>query len=219
MKKKIVLLALIFVVLAIPAAYWQLQDGIMLDGTFFAKKNDGLFAHGDSYISIALNENGAAIELLLDGDQLSAVLMVQDDLYMFDYEDGRSVQGYAGRWMGELVDEEGTPLWMKDNPVIVVSDEPEPSILTREYSLSNTLYHLLEGQFEQRGHIVAILVSAVIYALGVASFFWPEEVYFFGRCWRYANPELSYDGIVAQKIGGAACAIVGAALLYMPLIL
>lgn len=219
MKKKMVLLALIFVVLAIPAAFWQLQKGIMLDGKFFAKKNESLFVRGDSHISIALNEHGAAIDILLGEESLSALLTVQDDLYLFDYEDGRIVLGYAGRWIGELVDEEGTPLWVKDSPVIVVSDEPEPSILTREYSLSNTLYRLLEGKYEQRGHGVAILVSAVIYALGVASFFWPEEVYFLGRWWRYANPELSYDGIVAQKIGGAACAIVGAALLYMPLIL
>jgi hypothetical protein len=57
----------------------------------------------------------------------------------------------------------------------------------------------------------------VIYALGIASFFWPEEVHFWGSRWRYVNAELSDEGILVQKISGAACAVVGVVLLYAPL--
>ena len=60
-------------------------------------------------------------------------------------------------------------------------------------------------------------LSRLIYALGIASFFWPEEVCFFGRRWRYANAELSYDGVIVQRIGGVLCALAGIVLLYAPL--
>ena len=76
---------------------------------------------------------------------------------------------------------------------------------------------MVEGICEQRGHFVVILMAMVIYALGIASFFWPEEVHFFGNRWRYANAELSDDGIFVQKISGVACAIAGVVLLYAPL--
>ena len=217
MKKKIILLALAFVLLAIPAAYLQMQDGVTLDGRFFAQKSDDLYVNGKSSVSISRNEDGAEIHILLDGEELNAELTVENDLYTFAYEDGRTVQGYAGKWMDELVDADGAPIWMDDGVVVVVGYEPEPSALTREYSLSNILYHMAEGICEQRGHFAVILMALLVYAIGIASFFWPEEVYFFGARWKYANAELSDAGIAVQKISGAACAVVGVGLLYAPL--
>lgn len=38
MKKKIILMALVFVLLAIPAAYLQMADGVMLDGHFLCRR-------------------------------------------------------------------------------------------------------------------------------------------------------------------------------------
>ena len=217
MKKKIILLALAFILLAIPAAYLQMRDGVMLDGRFFAQKNDALYVNGKSSVSISRNENGADISILLDGEELNAALIIENDQYTFAYEDGRTVQGYAGKWMDELVDGDGAPIWLEDSIVVVVGNEREPGALTREYSLSNILYHMVEDICEQRGHLVTVLMAMVIYALGIASFFWPEEVYFFGRRWRYANAELSYDGVIVQRIGGVVCALAGIVLLYAPL--
>lgn len=217
MKKNIILMALAFVLLAIPATYLQTADGVMLDGRFFTQKNEDLYVHGKSSVSISRNDDGAEIGILLDGEELTAALMVEGDQYTFAYEDGRTVQGYAGKWTDELVDADGAPIWLEDSITVVVGYEPEPSALTREYSLSNILYHMTEGICEQRGHFVVILMAMVIYALGIASFFWPEEVHFFGNRWRYANAELSDDGILVQKISGVACAIAGVVLLYAPL--
>ena len=217
MKKKIILLALAFTLLAIPAAYLQMRDGVMLDGRFFAQKNDDIYVNGKSSVSISRNENGADISILLDGEELNATLTIENDQYTFAYEDGRTVQGYAGKWMDELVDGDGAPIWLEDSIVVVVGNEREPGALTREYSLSNILYHMVEDICEQRGYLVTVLMAMVIYALGIASFFWPEEVYFFGRRWRYANAELSYDGVIVQRIGGVVCALAGIVLLYAPL--
>lgn len=217
MKKKIILLAVAFVLLAVPAAWLQLRDGVMLDGRFFTKKSESLYTSGDDSVSIRPNDDGADISIELDGKQLGVKLTVVNDRYSFAYEDGRTVEGYAGRWSDELVDADGAPIWLEDGIVVVVGNQPEPSVLTREYSLSNILYHMVEGICEQRGHVLVIVMAALIYALGIASFFWPEEVHFFGSRWRYANPELSYDGIVVQKISGVACAVVGVVLLYAPL--
>ena len=218
MKKKIILLALAFVLLAVPAGWLQLKDGVMMDGRFFAQKSAELYIHGRDSVSISRNDDGAEISIVLNGEQLDAELTIENDFYSFAYEDGRVVEGYGGRWMDELVDADGAPIWLEDGIVVVVGNEPEPSLLTREHSLSNILYHMVEGICEQRGHVLVLLCALLMYALGIASFFWPEEVHFFGSRWRYANAELSYDGMIVQKISGVACAIVGVGLLYAPLL-
>lgn len=217
MKKKIILMALVFVLLAIPAAYLQTADGVMLDGRFFMQKNKDLYVHGRSSVWIDRKDDGADIRILLDGEELNTVLSIENNQYTFTYEDGRTVQGYAGKWMDELVDADGAPIWLEDSIVVVADNERAPSALTREYSLSSILYHMVEDICEQRGHFAVILMSMLIYALGIASFFWPEEVHFLGSRWRYVNAELSNEGILVQKISGAACAVVGVVLLYAPL--
>ena len=72
MKKKIILLALAFVMLAIPAAYLQLQDGVMLDGRFFVQKTADLYVHEDNSVTISRNDAGAEISIVLDHEQLDA---------------------------------------------------------------------------------------------------------------------------------------------------
>ena len=217
MKKKIILLALVFVLLAVPAGWLQLKNGVMMDGRFFAQKNENLYVHGKDSVSISRNADGAQISIVLDGEQLNAALAIENDFYSFAYEDGRVVEGYAGKWLDELVDADGAPIWMDDSVIVVVGNEPEPSILTREYSLSNILYHMVEGICEQRGHALVLVCALLIYALGIASIFWPEEVHFFGSRWAYSHTELSDAGIAVQQISGVACAIVGVGLLYAPL--
>lgn len=217
MKKKIILLALVFVLLAIPAAWLQLRDGVVLDGRFFARKTEQLYVNGKDSVAIRPTGDGAEIRIVLDQEQLDVKLTIQNQKYSFAYADGRTVEGYAGRWMDELVDADGAPIWLEDSIVVVVNNERAPSALTREYSLSNILYHMVEGICEQRGHGLVIVMAMLIYALGIASFFWPEEVHFFGHRWQYANAELSDEGIAVQKVSGVVCAIVGVVLLYAPL--
>ena len=189
-KKKIILLALVFVLLAIPAGWLQLRDGVMMDGKFYAQKNADLYTHGKDSVSISRNDTGAEISIVLNGEHLDAALTIENDFYSFAYEDGRTVEGYAGKWLDGLVDADGAPIiWLQDRIVVVVGNEPEPSILTREYSLSNILYHMVEGICEQRGHALVLVCALLIYALGIASIFWPEEVHFFGSRWAYANAE------------------------------
>ena len=132
MKKKIILLALVFVLLAVPAGWLQLKNGVMMDGRFFAQKNENLYVHGKDSVSISRNADGAQISIVLDGEQLNAALAIENDFYSFAYEDGRVVEGYAGKWLDELVDADGAPIWMDDSVIVVVGNEPEPSILTRE---------------------------------------------------------------------------------------
>lgn len=217
MRKKIILLAILFLLMAIPAAWLQLMDGVMLDGRFFVRKNDGLYANGADSVSIRRDDAGAEVSIMLNGQPLAAQLTVEGNKYSFTYEDGRNVVGYAGQWTEELVDADGAPIWLEDSVTVVIGNEQEPDALSREYSLSNALYHMAEGNCEKRGHALEIVMAMLIYALGVASFFWPEEVHFFGCRWRYANAELSYEGLIVQKISGVACGLVGIVLLYAPL--
>ena len=217
MQKKIILWALLFVLLAVPAACLQLQSGVMLDGRFFVRKNANLFASGGDSVVISRTADRAEICVSLGGEQLMAQLTVTANAYSFAYADGRTVEGYAGIWDGELADADGAPLGLEDGIVILVGDEEASSALTRVSSLSSILYCMAEGICEQRGHPLLLVMAMAMYAIGAVSFFWPEKAYFFGRRWRYANAELSYDGIAVQKISGVVCALMGIVLLYAPL--
>ena len=97
MKKKIILLALVFVLLAIPAGWLQLRDGVMMDGKFYAQKNADLYTHGKDSVSISRNDTGAEISIVLNGEHLDAALTIENDFYSFAYEDGRTVEGYGGK--------------------------------------------------------------------------------------------------------------------------
>lgn len=217
MKKKIVLLMLAFVLLAVPAAWLQLREGVMLDGRFFVQKTADLYISGNDSVTISRAKDGAELFIRLSGETANVQVNINQDEYGFHYDDGRQVTGYAGKWLDELVDADGAPIHLEDSIVVQVGNESSPSLLTREYSLSNVLYHMLEGICEQRGHLLVILMALFVYALGIASFFWPQEVHFFGSRWLYVNAELSDAGIAVQKIAGAACAVVGVVLLYAPL--
>ncbi len=218
MKKQIVLLGILFLLLAIPAAVWQLADGVMVDGQFFTRRSPDLYLHGKDSVTITRTDAGANIMIQLNGEQLEAQVSVEDNAYTFRYMDGRVVSGYWGEWLDVLVTADGKPLEWEDGIQIIVNNEQPQSILKREYSLSNVLCCMLVEQTEQRGHPVLIMGSLLLYALGVITFFWPEEVYFFGGRWRYAHAELSPEGIAVQKLGGVVCAIVGIGLLYAPMI-
>ena len=217
MKKKIVLLMLAFVLLAVPAAWLQLREGVMLNGRFFVQKTADLYSYREDSVSINRTNEGAELCLHINGETADVQVSINQDEYGFHYADGRKVTGYAGKWLDELVDADGAPIWLEDSVVVTVGNEPSPGVLSREYSLSNVLYHMLEGICEQRGHLLVILMALFVYALGIASFFWPQEVHFFGSRWLYVNAELSDAGIAVQKIAGVACAIVGLVLLYAPL--
>lgn len=217
MKKNILAAALLFVLLAFPAAWFQLTKGVMLDGHFFVQRNEDLYVHKKDSVAITRTADGADICITLANEQLTAEMKISDQKYSFAYSDGRTIEGYAGKWLDELVDADGAPIWLEDSIVVTVGNEREPSALTREHSLSNTLYHMAEGICEQRGHILLILAAALFYALGVSSCFWPEKVHFLGGRWMYANAELSDAGIMAQQLSGVICALVGAGLLYAPL--
>lgn len=217
MKKKVLLAALLFVVLAIPAAWLQLTSGVMVNEQFYARKNADMYISGRDHVAITRAADGADFAISLNGESLSVQLRIEGDRYSFRYEDGRTVEGRAGAWTDQLVTEDGMPLAWEDGISVTVGDEEPESILTREYTLSNVLYRMYAGICEQRGHILVILMALFIYAMGAASFFWPDEVHFFGSRWRYSHAELSDDGRLVQRISGVACGIVGVVLLYAPL--
>lgn len=49
-----------------------------------------------------------------------------------------------------------------------------------------------------------VIAGMVMYLVGVLVFLFPNESYFFLRRWAYQQPELSDEGIIAEKIGGVA---------------
>jgi len=217
MKKKLVLAALAFVLLSVPAAWLQLRDGVVLGESFYIQRNPDLYSAGEDSIAIDRNGNDAEFTISVN-DMVMKVWMETDGRhYSFCYEDGTVVEGFAGQWADELVNGDGMPLGWTDGIAVYVGETPPEDVLFRKYSLSNGLFRMYAGICEQKGHVLMIVMGLLLYALGIASILWPEQVHFFGSRWRYAHAELSADGIAMQKLSGIACVVLSIVLMYMPL--
>jgi len=217
MKKRLILAALAFVLLAVPAAWLQLRDGVMLGTDFYAQQTPDLYALRKNTVSIERSEQGAVFDLSINGTAQSVVMETDGKRYSFQYEDGALVEGFAGHWSDELVDAEGVPLGWTDGVAIYIGEEPVDDAFSGKYNLSNVLFRMHEGICEQKGHVLLIVFGLLLYALGVASILWPEKVHFFGSRWRYAHAELSSDGIAVQILSGIANIVLAIVLMYMPL--
>lgn len=217
MKKKLVLAALALLLLAFPAAWLQCREGVIIGTDFYIQKNPDLYAEGKNSVSITRTGHDAVFDLSINGTAQSVMMKSDGNRYSFQYEDGTMVEGFAGRWSDELVDEEGVPLGWTDGVAVYIGEEPVDDAFLSKYHLSNVLFRMHNGLCGTRGHALMIVMGLLLCALGIASILWPEKVYFFGSRWRYAHAELSADGIAVQKLTGIANIVLGIVLMYLPL--
>lgn len=86
-------------------------------------------------------------------------------------------------------------------------------------SCVSLLLHAIEDNVTSRGHFLCFVLS-LIYLLGVLHFLFPETMAFFGSRWQYRyEPELSDSGLAMMKFSAVLLMLIGAASLYLPLIL
>lgn len=81
------------------------------------------------------------------------------------------------------------------------------------------LLNAVHDNVSARGHFACFLLS-LLYLLGLLQFLFPEETAFFGHRWQYRyEPELSDSGLFMAQLGGVIIMVMGAALLYLPLVM
>lgn len=212
MRKKLWIGVLVFVLLALPALKLHLERGVYLGDRFFARGRGGDFVCGADSARMEKTDAGAAFDVCLDGQALSAELVQEDENIRLTFSDGRMVEGVGD---GEsLYDAQGVPLVWSDGITITLNGERAPVSV---YTLGNWLYRMYAGALERRGEPLMIALAALLYGLGILNLLWPDRMFFLFSRWQYSHAELSDAGRLAQQLGGVVLVAASAGILYLPL--
>ena len=212
-KKKILLFALVFVLLLLPAMWIYSRDMVAIGGQQLVCWDGQSYRAGNDSLTMTARENGADFDLTLYGERVAASLWQEGDKITVTFDTGETVVGYD-KGFSRLMNEDGTFL-ETDTLIITVGGElAEP---LGKPALANRFFDIWKYGGEQWGPLWFPLMMGVVYALGVVQILWPEETYFFLSRWRYTHAELSEDGLIVQKLGGWVALIGAVALMYGPL--
>lgn len=214
MKRKIAALTVLLLLLFIPSLWLNARRGVYLGDRFFVQKDALTFrADRDDAVTLTKNSEGeTAFDLLLGGEASAARLTWSASAARVEYEDGAVIEGL---WNGQhLTEEDGMPLYFHGDVSISVNGESAP---IGRYALSDALCRMDSGATESSGSIGLTLAGALIYLFGAIQFLWPEKTFFFCSRWMFVRPELSEDGCLVTRVGGAAILLCGAAVMLGPL--
>lgn len=213
MKKKFLILVLVLVLLQIPAFFLHSAKGVAICDKLYIQKSDTLYKSGKNYVELEPTEKGASVKGILFGDQeLSVEMTVEKYAVTFVYPDEVIVANFMGDM---LVDQDNTPLAF--GPIFANTDV-SLQIESVRNQVSAALYDMYMGNVIQRGEPGYIILFILLSVVGATVFIWPEEMHRWGSRWRYDKLELSYDGIMMEKISGVIGMIAGVLLPYIVLL-
>lgn len=208
MKKRFFLLAIVFLLLALPAAYLNLQQGIWWGDTFLRRTADG---YGS--IRMTRSDAGTLFSGTLDNFTWHGTVTREGKSIAVTFPDGTRI---AGTWNGEyLCDPSGMPhAFQGDMVTIVVNGEAQPPSPIAQADL---MCRMALEQIEQRGSLLLVLLGLFVYVTGALSILYPEKMALLGGRWRFAYAELSDAGRAAQKFSGWVCILLSPIVMYLPL--
>lgn len=91
-----------------------------------------------------------------------------------------------------------------------------PGNFISRWYVASFLMEFGEGQPESRGSGAALLLFAMLYAMGAVGFLYPEQMAFFGSRWQFkGEPELSDAGLFAAKAGSVVVMAAAVMLLFL----
>ena len=208
MKRKLALLIAVFVLLAIPAAWLNTQQGVFWGDRFLRRT-----ASGYGPITMVRQENTAHFTGTIEGFSWAGTVRRDGDTMTVAFPDGETI---AGTWNGKyLCDPDGMPyIFTTDMITISVGNEPVPP---SRVSQAHLLCRMEQEDTEQRGSLWCIAVGLVLYVIGALSILFPDTMHFFGGRWLYDHAELSDAGRFLQRGAGWLGLAVAAFVMYLPL--
>lgn len=214
MKKTVVIFVLILTVLLVPALWINTRSGVTIQDHFLYRRSANEYKSISGW-SISFDPDSSRFTAILDRQRFEAILEWNDPIARFTFDDGEIVEG---RWFGSdyLYDAEGTPLFMYEEPVVIIGDSLFQYQVTHS-RLAEEFMRIYTGETESFGHIGLVILGIAIYIMAAVKFLFPEETHFLCSRWYYEKPALSADGIMAEKIGAILIMIMGAAAMFAPL--
>lgn len=182
--------------------YFTLRVGMFVGDTFYYRISGGRLARNSHEYILKTGED--TYFLVSDFGEKSVEVTQNGNDYLFTFSDGENV---SGTWNGVFLDDGS------DFPFeITVSVNNEPvKISNRTYATA--IVHWREGEVELIGSWILLAAGLVIYLLGLASMWFPEEMHFLFSRWQYANAELSAEGKLAEQFGGLVLCGLGVAVM------
>lgn len=212
-KKKILLFALVFVLLLLPAMWIYSRDMVAIGGQQLVCWDGQSYRAGNDSLTMTARDDGADFDLTLYGEHTKATLRREGEKITVTFATGEIVEGYD-KGLSHLMNADGS--FLDADPIIVLVGNKLAEPLGKT-ALADRFFDIWKYGGEQWGPLWFPLMMGVVYVLGVVQILWPEETYFFLSRWRYTHAELSEDGLVVQKLGGWVALIGSVALMYGPL--
>ena len=222
MRKTVVILLAIALLLALPALWLNLQEGLYVGDDFLRRTGEGRY--GD--ISLERLNGATHVTGRLRNSDFTAQLVWSSSVPPSDYvgwgdrsatvtfPDGETISGV---WMSpHLCSADGMPNVFGGDMIRIVTGNEEPPLART--TIADLICRMDLGDTERYGSPWLVLAGLVIYAIGALSVLFPDRMHFLGGRWAYANPELSDEGRFFQRLGGAVAMIDAAIIMYLPLL-
>ncbi len=201
------LLAALSLALALPMGLWWGED-------FFRRKADGFFDAGAAgWVRVRDQEAGqAALTYFLErvGEGEAQLWVDGQGRVTIEYENGLAWHGREDQ--GILLDQEGWPAALG---VSIVYGDGEGEAWEPE-RLSPFLWALCRKPLEHQAPWQRIFPAALLFAVGLLLWLFPEKMAFLGSGWFYRQPpEISQAGLFAQRAGALFGMVMSVIVLFL----
>ena len=210
---KITLFLIVLLIVMLPALYLHTRPVADVFGHDLFKQADGVYHFDGSTVSITETPQGASFEGKVDGTAFRADMTQEGRLVRTTFDDGEVIEGYDNGWI-HLQRPDGS-LLTRGNEIIFVGEQRTNNVSREE--IADNLWQLWQGEERTKGIWWFVLFMALPYLAGMATILWPEEMHFLFSRWRYQNAELSYDGLMMERLGGWVLLLGSVVLMYLPL--
>lgn len=220
LRQKLPWIMVAILVIAIGASAWiNLRPGVSVGDDFLYRKRWNYYANGDNQIRITNTDGNTTFSTDLYGEKKTAEITWKGGDPTVTFNDGEIITGNWGVWNGEeyILDKNNMPIAPEDSITIVVSGDMKQRPVSND-TLANVLYRIdstesWEG-LEIKGHWAFILLGTIIYLIGMASFYFPEETALFLTRWKYDHVELSDMALSSEKAGGVVAMVLGVIMIF-----
>lgn len=211
-KRAALIFAALFVVLSAVSLAAALPIGLWSGDDFFRETAPGVFENGKGgYVNMLRQGREAQFTYELEDGQSGRAVMeqAQDGQVSITYADGAAWRGQKQARL--LLDETGMPTTFE-----LIADQLEGEGMGEKYHLPTLLFSLYNGFVDHRGQWWRVFPAALLFALGLTLWLYPEKLAFWGSRWQYKErPQLSDLGVFAQRASAAFIMLLGGLTLFI----
>lgn len=220
LRRKLPWIMVAILVIAIGASAWiNLCSGVYVGDDFLYRKRWNYYANGDNQIRITNTDGNTTFYTDLYGEIKTAEITWKGGEPTVTFDDGEIITGNWGVWNEEkyILDEDNLPIGLGDQTIIVTNGDAGQKKISNN-TLANVLCRIDATEnwkvVETKGHWAFIVIGTIMYLIGMACFYFPEETALLFTRWKYDYVELSDMALFSEKAGGVVAMIIGVIMIF-----